>query len=161
MSEHLKNCPFYQVERKTDPVLLTGMCESREQTQKTLVSTFKRRVWTTCFPSTMLLSGPLKRRFGNFGVKIVASNSPLDIQNWLLPSCIWNILHLFFACINLVVETSSTAHWYHVFSVYVSVPCLVQHPKESNKDLVWKQHLHSLEGRLLLLYHVPQRSKSS
>ncbi|XP_009869377.1 PREDICTED: F-box only protein 40, partial [Apaloderma vittatum] len=44
MSEHLKNCPFYQVERKTDPVLLTGMSESREQTQKTLVSTFKRRV---------------------------------------------------------------------------------------------------------------------
>ncbi|NWI65972.1 FBX40 protein, partial [Todus mexicanus] len=43
MSEHLKNCPFYQVEHKTDPVLLTGMCESREQTQKTLVSTFKRR----------------------------------------------------------------------------------------------------------------------
>ncbi|XP_010072911.1 PREDICTED: LOW QUALITY PROTEIN: F-box only protein 40, partial [Pterocles gutturalis] len=43
MSEHLKNCPFYQVERKTDPVLLTGMCESRENTQKTLVSTFKRR----------------------------------------------------------------------------------------------------------------------
>uniref|UniRef100_A0A8D0EI30 F-box protein 40 n=1 Tax=Strix occidentalis caurina TaxID=311401 RepID=A0A8D0EI30_STROC len=44
MSEHLKNCPFYQVEHKTDPVLLTGMCESREQTRKTLVSTFKRRV---------------------------------------------------------------------------------------------------------------------
>ncbi|XP_010205341.2 F-box only protein 40 [Colius striatus] len=44
MSEHLKNCPFYQVEHKTDPVLLTGMCESREQTQKTLVSTFKRKV---------------------------------------------------------------------------------------------------------------------
>ncbi|XP_053912702.1 F-box only protein 40 isoform X2 [Cuculus canorus] len=44
MSEHLKNCPFYQVEHRTDPVLLTGMCESREQTQKTLVSTFKRRV---------------------------------------------------------------------------------------------------------------------
>ncbi|NXL30631.1 FBX40 protein, partial [Glaucidium brasilianum] len=43
MSEHLKNCPFYQVEHKTDPVLLTGMCESREQTQKTLVSTFKCR----------------------------------------------------------------------------------------------------------------------
>ncbi|XP_057260108.1 F-box only protein 40 [Pezoporus wallicus] len=44
MAEHLKNCPFYQVEHKTDPVLLTGMCESREQIQKTLVSTFKRRV---------------------------------------------------------------------------------------------------------------------
>ncbi|XP_009959727.1 PREDICTED: LOW QUALITY PROTEIN: F-box only protein 40, partial [Leptosomus discolor] len=44
MSEHLKNCPFYQVEHKTDPVLLTGMCESREQTRKTLVSTFKHRV---------------------------------------------------------------------------------------------------------------------
>uniref|UniRef100_A0A8C0BA06 F-box protein 40 n=1 Tax=Buteo japonicus TaxID=224669 RepID=A0A8C0BA06_9AVES len=44
MSEHLKNCPFYQVEHKTDPVLLTGMSESREQTRKTLVSTFKRRV---------------------------------------------------------------------------------------------------------------------
>ncbi|NXN14040.1 FBX40 protein, partial [Indicator maculatus] len=43
MSEHLKHCPFYQVEHKTDPVLLTGMCESREQTQKTLVSTFKHR----------------------------------------------------------------------------------------------------------------------
>ncbi|NXS55517.1 FBX40 protein, partial [Brachypteracias leptosomus] len=43
MSEHLKNCPFYQVEHKTDPMLLTGMCESREQTQKTLVSTFKHR----------------------------------------------------------------------------------------------------------------------
>ncbi|NXU50975.1 FBX40 protein, partial [Turnix velox] len=43
MSEHLKNCPFYQVEHKTDPVLLTGMCESREQAPKTLVSTFKRR----------------------------------------------------------------------------------------------------------------------
>ncbi|XP_051478360.1 F-box only protein 40 isoform X2 [Apus apus] len=44
MSEHLKNCPFYQVERKMDPVLLTGMCESREETRKTLVSTFKSRV---------------------------------------------------------------------------------------------------------------------
>ncbi|KAM9389981.1 F-box only protein 40 [Phaethornis superciliosus] len=44
MSEHLKNCPFYQVEHKTDPVLLTGMSESREQTRKTLVSTFKNRV---------------------------------------------------------------------------------------------------------------------
>ncbi|XP_027509385.1 F-box only protein 40 isoform X2 [Corapipo altera] len=44
MSEHLKNCPFYQVEHRTDPVLLTGMSESREQTRKTLVSTFKHRV---------------------------------------------------------------------------------------------------------------------
>ncbi|XP_027654258.1 F-box only protein 40 [Falco rusticolus] len=44
MSEHLKNCPFYQVEPRTDPVMLAGMCESQEQTQKTLVSTFKRRV---------------------------------------------------------------------------------------------------------------------
>ncbi|XP_064000000.1 F-box only protein 40 [Pogoniulus pusillus] len=44
MSEHLKRCPFYRVEHKTDPVLLPGMCESREQTQKTLVSTFKQGV---------------------------------------------------------------------------------------------------------------------
>ncbi|XP_057875108.1 F-box only protein 40 isoform X1 [Melospiza georgiana] len=44
MSEHLRNCPFYQVEHRTDPVLLTGMSESREQTRKTLVSTFKHRV---------------------------------------------------------------------------------------------------------------------
>ncbi|XP_025917273.1 F-box only protein 40 isoform X1 [Apteryx rowi] len=43
MSEHLKNCPFYDVEHKKDPVLLTSMCESQEQIQKTLVSTFKRR----------------------------------------------------------------------------------------------------------------------
>ncbi|POI34312.1 hypothetical protein CIB84_001936 [Bambusicola thoracicus] len=27
MSEHLKECPFYKVERKTDPVLLTGMVD--------------------------------------------------------------------------------------------------------------------------------------
>ncbi|XP_052557774.1 F-box only protein 40 [Tympanuchus pallidicinctus] len=44
MSEHLKECPFYKVERKTDPVLLTGMCETPQQVQKTLVSTFKCRV---------------------------------------------------------------------------------------------------------------------
>uniref|UniRef100_A0A8B9UY42 F-box protein 40 n=1 Tax=Anas zonorhyncha TaxID=75864 RepID=A0A8B9UY42_9AVES len=44
MSEHLKKCPFYKVEHKTDPVLLTGMCEAREPVQKTLVSTFKRKV---------------------------------------------------------------------------------------------------------------------
>lgn len=64
----------------------------------------------------------------------------------------------FFSCINLIVKTSFTAHWYHMLSDYVSVPCLIQHPEESNKDLVWKQHLCNLEGRLLVLYHVPGRA---
>ncbi|XP_036705514.1 F-box only protein 40 [Balaenoptera musculus] len=31
MSEHLKSCPFNVVEHKTDPILLTSMCQPREQ----------------------------------------------------------------------------------------------------------------------------------
>ncbi|XP_069328077.1 F-box only protein 40 [Eulemur rufifrons] len=43
MSEHLKTCPFNIVERKTDPILLTSMCEPREQARESLVSTFRAR----------------------------------------------------------------------------------------------------------------------
>uniref|UniRef100_A0A8C8YWV5 F-box protein 40 n=1 Tax=Prolemur simus TaxID=1328070 RepID=A0A8C8YWV5_PROSS len=43
MSEHLKACPFNIVERKTDPILLTSMCEPREQARESLVSTFRAR----------------------------------------------------------------------------------------------------------------------
>ncbi|XP_006864259.1 PREDICTED: F-box only protein 40 [Chrysochloris asiatica] len=43
MSEHLKTCPFNVIEHKTDPVLLTSMCEPREQAQESLVSTFRSR----------------------------------------------------------------------------------------------------------------------
>ncbi|KAG9348392.1 hypothetical protein JZ751_002127, partial [Albula glossodonta] len=34
MSEHLKVCPFYQTERKTDPVALVGMPENQEEGQE-------------------------------------------------------------------------------------------------------------------------------
>ncbi|XP_049730561.1 F-box only protein 40 [Elephas maximus indicus] len=44
MSEHLKTCPFNVVEHKTDPILLTSMCEPRDQARKTLVSTFTNRL---------------------------------------------------------------------------------------------------------------------
>ncbi|XP_025048816.1 F-box only protein 40 isoform X2 [Alligator sinensis] len=43
MSEHLKACPFYEVEHKKDPIWLPSMCESQGQDQETLVSAFKRR----------------------------------------------------------------------------------------------------------------------
>lgn len=43
MSEHLKTCPFNIVEHKTDPVLLTSMCEPREQARESLVATFRAR----------------------------------------------------------------------------------------------------------------------
>ncbi|XP_005386545.1 PREDICTED: F-box only protein 40 [Chinchilla lanigera] len=43
MSEHLKSCPFNIVEHKTDPVRLTSMCQPREQTRESLVSTFRAR----------------------------------------------------------------------------------------------------------------------
>ncbi|XP_004480815.2 F-box only protein 40 [Dasypus novemcinctus] len=43
MSEHLKTCPFNVVEHKTDPVLLTSMCQPREQARESLVSTFRPR----------------------------------------------------------------------------------------------------------------------
>ncbi|XP_020841580.1 F-box only protein 40 [Phascolarctos cinereus] len=43
MSEHLKTCPFNIVEHRTDPVLLTSMCEQPKQARKSLVSTFKPR----------------------------------------------------------------------------------------------------------------------
>ncbi|KAM8771359.1 F-box only protein 40 isoform 1-T1 [Rhynchonycteris naso] len=43
MSEHLKACPFNVVERKTDPILLTSMCQPREQAQESLVTTFRAR----------------------------------------------------------------------------------------------------------------------
>ncbi|XP_003941685.2 F-box only protein 40 [Saimiri boliviensis] len=43
MSEHLKSCPFNIVEHKTDPILLTSMCEPREQARESLVSTFRVR----------------------------------------------------------------------------------------------------------------------
>ncbi|XP_015667616.1 F-box only protein 40 [Protobothrops mucrosquamatus] len=40
---HLKTCPFYEVEHKKDPILLTSMLLPQEQTEENLVSTFKRR----------------------------------------------------------------------------------------------------------------------
>ncbi|KAM7133881.1 F-box only protein 40 isoform 1-T2 [Molossus nigricans] len=43
MSEHLKTCPFNVVEHKTDPILLTSMCEPQEQTRESLVTTFRAR----------------------------------------------------------------------------------------------------------------------
>lgn len=43
MSEHLKTCPFNVVERKTDPIRLTSMCQPQEQAQESLVSTFRAR----------------------------------------------------------------------------------------------------------------------
>lgn len=43
MSEHLKSCPFNIVEHKTDPILLTSMCQPREQARESLVSTFRVR----------------------------------------------------------------------------------------------------------------------
>ncbi|XP_044525996.1 F-box only protein 40 isoform X1 [Gracilinanus agilis] len=43
MSEHLKTCPFNIVEHRTDPVLLTSMCEQPEQARKSLVTTFRPR----------------------------------------------------------------------------------------------------------------------
>ncbi|XP_023584450.1 F-box only protein 40 [Trichechus manatus latirostris] len=41
MSEHLKACPFNIIEHKTDPILLTSMCEPHEPARKSLVSTFR------------------------------------------------------------------------------------------------------------------------
>ncbi|KAL8202547.1 UNVERIFIED_CONTAM: F-box only protein 40 [Gekko kuhli] len=43
MAVHLKTCPFYEVERKTDPVQLTSMFSAEELTQESLVSTFMRK----------------------------------------------------------------------------------------------------------------------
>ncbi|XP_053420854.1 F-box only protein 40 [Nycticebus coucang] len=43
MSEHLKACPFNIVEHKTDPILLTSMCQPHEQAPESLVSTFRAR----------------------------------------------------------------------------------------------------------------------
>ncbi|XP_037381370.1 F-box only protein 40 [Talpa occidentalis] len=43
MSEHLKTCPFNVVEHKTEPVLLTSMCQPREQSRESLVATFRAR----------------------------------------------------------------------------------------------------------------------
>ncbi|XP_066473222.1 F-box only protein 40 [Tiliqua scincoides] len=42
MAIHLKTCPFYDVEHRKDPVLLTSMFSPEEQRQKSLVSTFRR-----------------------------------------------------------------------------------------------------------------------
>ncbi|XP_008118671.1 F-box only protein 40 isoform X2 [Anolis carolinensis] len=42
MAVHLKTCPFYDVEHKKDPVLLTSMLSSEEEVQETLVSTLRR-----------------------------------------------------------------------------------------------------------------------
>lgn len=44
MSEHLKVCPFNTVEHKTDPILLTSMCQQHEQAQESLVTTFRARL---------------------------------------------------------------------------------------------------------------------
>uniref|UniRef100_A0A8C8S431 F-box protein 40 n=1 Tax=Pelusios castaneus TaxID=367368 RepID=A0A8C8S431_9SAUR len=41
MSEHLKICPFYDVEHKKDPFLLASMCGPQKQIQHSLISTFK------------------------------------------------------------------------------------------------------------------------
>nr|AAI07408.1 Fbxo40 protein [Mus musculus] len=43
MSEHLKTCPFNIVERKTDPIRLTSMCQPQEKARESLVSTFRAR----------------------------------------------------------------------------------------------------------------------
>ncbi|XP_037692425.1 F-box only protein 40 [Choloepus didactylus] len=43
MSEHLKVCPFNIVEHKTEPILLTSMCQPHEKARETLVSTFQPR----------------------------------------------------------------------------------------------------------------------
>ncbi|XP_070262388.1 F-box only protein 40 [Myotis yumanensis] len=43
MSEHLKTCPFNVVEHKTDPILLTSMCQPQEQARESLVTTFRAR----------------------------------------------------------------------------------------------------------------------
>ncbi|KAM8905767.1 F-box only protein 40 isoform 1-T3 [Lycaon pictus] len=43
MSEHLKACPFNVVEHKTDPILLTSMCQLQEQPRESLVTTFRTR----------------------------------------------------------------------------------------------------------------------
>nr|XP_056705201.1 F-box only protein 40 [Euleptes europaea] len=43
MAAHLKTCPFYEVERQTDPVQLTNMFSSGELRQESLVSTFMRK----------------------------------------------------------------------------------------------------------------------
>ncbi|XP_054565658.1 F-box only protein 40 [Eptesicus fuscus] len=43
MSEHLKTCPFNVVEHKTDPILLTSMCQPQEQARESLVTTFRGR----------------------------------------------------------------------------------------------------------------------
>ncbi|XP_016055638.1 PREDICTED: F-box only protein 40 [Miniopterus natalensis] len=43
MSEHLKTCPFNVVEHKTDPILLTSMCQPHEQARESLVTTFRAR----------------------------------------------------------------------------------------------------------------------
>ncbi|XP_006732003.1 F-box only protein 40 [Leptonychotes weddellii] len=43
MSEHLKACPFNVVEHKTDPVLLTSMCQLQEPARESLVTTFRVR----------------------------------------------------------------------------------------------------------------------
>uniref|UniRef100_A0A8C0N329 F-box protein 40 n=2 Tax=Canis lupus familiaris TaxID=9615 RepID=A0A8C0N329_CANLF len=43
MSEHLKACPFNVVEHKTDPILLTSMCQLQEQPRESLVTTFRAR----------------------------------------------------------------------------------------------------------------------
>ncbi|KAJ7317891.1 hypothetical protein JRQ81_004053 [Phrynocephalus forsythii] len=40
MAEHLKTCPFYEVEHKKDPVLLASMIPPEEQMHESLVSTF-------------------------------------------------------------------------------------------------------------------------
>lgn len=45
MSEHLKVCPYYEKENKTEPVLLTGIYDSKEdeeKKEKNLVSMFIR-----------------------------------------------------------------------------------------------------------------------
>ncbi|XP_054859034.1 F-box only protein 40 isoform X2 [Eublepharis macularius] len=43
MAVHLKTCPFYEVERKKDPVRLASMFSSEELMQESLVSTFKHK----------------------------------------------------------------------------------------------------------------------
>ncbi|KAB1283476.1 F-box only protein 40 [Camelus dromedarius] len=43
MSEHLKTCPFNVVEHKTEPILLTSMCQPHEKARESLVTTFKAR----------------------------------------------------------------------------------------------------------------------
>ncbi|KAH0628608.1 hypothetical protein JD844_009964 [Phrynosoma platyrhinos] len=41
MAVHLKTCPFYDVEYKKDPVLLTYMLPPEEEVEETLVSTLR------------------------------------------------------------------------------------------------------------------------